>query len=147
MAAGALTQACLPVPPTTPEQQHAAALYAASRSHDAADCRQLLDALGLLGIERIKPQRGRPRKTYDHGQAGMYARGCRCQECKDANARRCRQQRQDRAANPAAADRAGHGKASTYNNYGCRCEKCTRANAARSLAYKTARRAKARAAA
>jgi hypothetical protein len=37
-----------PVPPLSPETAHAARLVVAGRSTDLADCRLLLDALGLL---------------------------------------------------------------------------------------------------
>jgi hypothetical protein len=46
-------------------------------------------------------------------------------------------------SDPEAADRAGHGNASTYQNYGCRCRPCTDANTAKSLAYKARRRERA----
>lgn len=38
----------LPLSANTRQEQQQAVLYTASRAVDAADCRQLLDALGLL---------------------------------------------------------------------------------------------------
>lgn len=46
----------LPLSANTPAEQYAAARYTASRSQGAADCRELLDALGLLPA---KPSRKR----------------------------------------------------------------------------------------
>lgn len=59
------------------------------------------------------------------------------------NAERQRVQQRRRIGDPEAADRAGHGNASTYQNYGCRCRPCTEANTAKSLAYKARRRERA----
>jgi hypothetical protein len=71
-----------------------------------------------------------------HGRAVQYSRGCRCQPCTDANTRQVKEARDRRRANKAAADRAGHGKASTYTNYGCRCQDCTKANADKCAHYR-----------
>ncbi len=124
-----------------PDEKKRAALYTASQARDVDDARELLDALGLLPAE---PKRGpgRPRGEYDHGHPTRYAQGCRCTKCRAANAERCRGQQERRVADPEAADRAGHGNASTYQNYGCRCRPCTDANSAKSAAYKAARRPK-----
>lgn len=62
-----------------PEEKEAAALYVASVAEDAADCRQLLDLLGLL------PKR----MTAAHGLPG-YRAGCRCPVCVGANRARNR---------------------------------------------------------
>jgi hypothetical protein len=140
MEPDAPAHALLPAAYTTDEQQHAAALFVASRATDADDCRELLAMLGLTPAEKRKP--GRPRGEYDHGDPGRYSQGCRCQKCRDANTERCRGQQRRRVGDPEAADRAGHGRASTYQNYGCRCRPCTDANSAKSVAYKQARRAK-----
>lgn len=115
-----------------------AALTVAAYTKDAADCRQLLDMLGINPAP--KRGRGRPRGEYEHGDAKKYAQGCRCTECRSAHAERHRMQQQRRLSDPKAADRAGHGNASTYQNYGCRCRPCTEANTAKSLAYKAQRR-------
>ncbi|MFE9448361.1 hypothetical protein [Streptomyces sp. NPDC006739] len=140
MQADAPAQALLPAAHTTPDQQHAAALFVASQAHDADDCRALLAMLGLTPTPKRK--RGRPRGNHGHGHPARYAQGCRCPECRAANADRCRGLQERRVADPEAADRAGHGNASTYQNYGCRCRPCTEANSAKSLAYKQAQRAK-----
>ena len=119
-----------------------AALAVAAHSRDAADCRHLLAMLGLTPpTPKRKP--GRPTVDHGHGDHRTYAKGCRCDDCRDAHRARCANRREARAADPAAADRAGHGKASTYKNYGCRCEPCSRANTAVVTAYKARRRARA----
>lgn len=117
-----------------------AMLTVAAHAKNADDCRQLL---AMLGITPTKPKRGpgRPRGEYDHGHPTRYAQGCRCTKCRAANAERCRGQQRRRMSDPEAADRAGHGEASTYQNYGCRCRPCTEANSAKSVAYKARRRA------
>lgn len=60
-----------------------------------------------------------------------YRLGCRCDECRAALTQMHRRWKERKKTDPTAADRAGHGKASTYSNYGCRCESCTRANTER----------------
>ena len=78
-------------------------------------------------------------KPITHGLTG-YRRGCRCNTCRQANTHAQQQAKARRRANPSAADRAGHGKATTYCNYACRCEPCKKAqsidNAARVRARK-----------
>jgi hypothetical protein len=69
-------------------------------------------------------------ESRKHGTTGTYRAGCRCADCRDANRLKCAQNRARRAADPAAADRAGHGKASTYINYDCRCTPCRDAHSA-----------------
>lgn len=127
---------------TTPERK--AALQVALHGRSVEERRELLAMLGLT--PNVKRGRGRPRGTYGHGHPSRYAQGCRCTKCRAANAERCRGQQRRRTADPNGADRAGHGKASTYQNYGCRCRPCTEANSAKSVAYKAARRQKAGAA-
>lgn len=63
-----------------------------------------------------------------HGAVRSYQNGCRCTDCKAANATSQRNRRQRAATDPTRADKAGHGKASTYRNHGCRCEACTAAS-------------------
>lgn len=118
-----------------------ATLTVAAHAKDAADCRQLLDMLGIN--PKPKRGRGRPRGEYEHGDARKYAQGCRCDDCRAAHAERHRGQQRRRMSDPEAADRAGHGNASTYQNYGCRCRPCTEANSAKSVAYKAQRRERA----
>lgn len=122
-------------------QNRKAALTVAARATNADDCRTLLDMLGLLDQPQAKRKPGRPPVDHGHGHPDTYQKGCRCGACRDANRVRCAQQRAARAKNPAAADRAGHGKASTYKNYGCRCTPCSKANTAVVTAYKARRRA------
>jgi len=119
-----------------------AMLTVAAHAKNADDCRQLLAMLGIDSAA-AKPKRGRPRGEYGHGHPSKYAQGCRCTECRAANAERQRVQQRRRVGDPEAADRAGHGNASTYQNYGCRCRPCTEANTAKSLAYKARRRERA----
>ncbi|NUS83716.1 MAG: hypothetical protein HOY75_13460 [Streptomyces sp.] len=126
----------------TVEEQQRAAVTVAARATSPADCTELLAMLGLLTVPARPRKQGRPTKDHPHGTDGRYAKGCRCDQCRAANTRRIREQRERRKADPERADRAGHGKAATYQNYGCRCRPCTEANSARSVAYKTARRMK-----
>lgn len=116
-----------------------AMLTIAAHAKDADDCRQLL---AMLGITRPKPKRkpGRPSVDHGHGDHRTYAKGCRCDACRDANRLHCAGLRAKWKTDPANADRAGHGKPSTYKNHGCRCDKCTAANTADVLAYKRRRR-------
>jgi hypothetical protein len=66
-----------------------------------------------------------------HGRATTYKSGCRCTACRNANRLYQAAANARRAADPALADRAGHGRASTYINYACRCGACRAANARR----------------
>lgn len=66
------------------------------------------------------------------GTEAAYVRHLRygekpCEACRKVHARKHALRQNVRVADPAAADRAGHGKASTYNNYRCRCPRCTEA--------------------
>ncbi|MFJ8785008.1 hypothetical protein [Streptomyces sp. NPDC102476] len=66
----------------TPAEKTAATRYVASIATSPADCRHLLDVLGLLPRRRIT----------EHGMTG-YRQGCRCALCKRANTARNRRQR------------------------------------------------------
>jgi len=68
------------------------------------------------------------RRPTQHGAVRSYQNGCRCEACKAANATSQRNRRARAATDPNRADKAGHGKASTYRNHGCRCEACTAAS-------------------
>jgi hypothetical protein len=124
----------------TAETTRRAMLAVADRARDADDCRQLLD---MLGLTPPKPKRkpGRPSIDFGHGDPRTYAKGCRCDDCREAQRKRCAEQRARRAADPTSADRAGHGKASTYKNHGCRCPACSKANTAAVNDFKRRRRA------
>lgn len=66
---------------TTVEKERAS-LFVTSVATSPADCRELLDVLGLL-----------PKLlTVDHGMPG-YRKGCRCKQCRKANANRNQKQR------------------------------------------------------
>lgn len=122
-----------------------AVLTVASYARDAAECRELLAMLGITPPNR-KRKPGRPQVDHGHGDHRTYSKGCRCTECRAAHAERHQEQQRRRVSDPKAADRAGHGKAPTYQNYGCRCRPCTEANSAKSAAYKAQRRERAAAA-
>ena len=65
-----------------------------------------------------------------HGLNGYTNLGCRCAECRAANAESNRLGRERRAAQLAADPKSHpHGIYSTYTNYGCRCAECRAANA------------------
>jgi hypothetical protein len=66
-----------PVVESTAVEKAKASLFVASIATGPADCRQLLDVLGLL------PKR----MTAVHGMSG-YRKGCRCERCSQANNRR-----------------------------------------------------------
>lgn len=121
-----------------------AMLAVADHARDADDCRELLDMLGLAP-KAPKRKPGRPPVDHGHGDYRTYAKGCRCDKCRDAQRERCAEARARRAADPTSADRAGHGKASTYKNHGCRCTACSKANTADVLAFKRRKRALAKA--
>lgn len=74
-----------------------------------------------------------PRPPSLHGTRSRYARGCRCEPCRDANAAyvtrwRHRTGRTDPARAIPAGTMARHGT-ETRHRYGCRCEACRAANA------------------
>lgn len=69
--------------------------------------------------------------TRRHGRATTYKSGCRCPACREANRVYQAAANKRRAADPTLADRAGHGRASTYINYACRCAPCRYANSRR----------------
>lgn len=121
----------------TSAETHVAGVVAAA-SRDADDCRELLLMLGL--IEKPKRKRGRPRIERDHGDPRKYKQGCRCEKCQAANTAKYRTWRNEGRTEPARADRAGHGKASTYKNHGCRCDLCRAAHSEHMKIYMAARR-------
>ncbi|MBC2903195.1 hypothetical protein [Streptomyces cupreus] len=74
----------------TPDEKQRATLYVASQARDAADCRQLLDVLGLLPKHVVA----------EHGMRG-YRQGCRCPLCRKANTERTYRQKTKRTGEPA----------------------------------------------
>lgn len=121
---------------------HRATLTVAAHAHDANDCRLLLD---MLGITPPKPKRkpGRPSVEHGHGDHRTYHKGCRCDACREAFRLYAAELRAKWRSDPSYADRAGHGKATTYRNHGCRCAKCTTAHSAECSAARARRRARA----
>ena len=79
----------------------------------------------------------------DHGSASTYDNhGCRCDECRAANAARHAAARKRRKVDLGAGRAVvPHGKASTYANWGCRCAACTAARRDAKRAYTAKRRA------
>ncbi|GKQ39513.1 hypothetical protein [Streptomyces sp. A012304] len=116
-----------------------AMLTVADHAENADDCRLLLAMLGL-SAPAPKRRRGRPPVDHGHGDRRTYAKGCRCADCRDANRLHQAELRARWKNDPSSADRAGHGKPSTYKNHGCRCAECTAANTADVIAYKARRR-------
>jgi hypothetical protein len=65
---------------------------------------------------------------HPHGSFARYARfGCRCADCRAANARFHRALRSRRRARLQVAKGVRHGVRSSYVNHGCRCEACSAA--------------------
>lgn len=89
------------------------------------------DNLRPLCIRHYNPL---PPVPITHGITG-YRRGCRCRECRQANTAAQNRRKAARRNDPTAADRAGHGKATTYNNYGCRCQPCKEAGSRANKKY------------
>lgn len=120
-----------------------AQLTVAAHSTGPADCRELLAMLGIVTESTNLKRRGRPSIDYGHGDYRTYRKGCRCDACREDYRRQSGEDRKRRYQDPSAADRAGHGNASTYKNYGCRCRPCTHAHTAYLGAQRAKRRAKA----
>jgi len=79
----------------------------------------------------------------NHGGAGTaYSHyGCRCDECRAANAARKKRRDKERARLLAAGlVNPTHGEVSTYSNYLCRCDECRAAWSERCRRYKADRR-------
>ncbi|MGE3795955.1 MAG: hypothetical protein AB7I38_18795 [Dehalococcoidia bacterium] len=92
-----------------------------------------------------------------HGIPSSYNRGCRCDECRSANAVRHQaaihsykgaNQRRNYAKRTFVAGRwiaplpdEKHGKVGTYTRHGCRCISCTRAYREHQAAYRARRSA------
>lgn len=70
----------------------------------------------------------RPRQQHVHGTPSMYNSGCRCDDCRAANAERIRGLRARRRERLKTGEAEIEHGLSAYNNWGCRCEVCTLAN-------------------
>lgn len=60
-------------------------------------------------------------RRLEHGTLSRYVKGCRCEQCTEANRERTRARRAAHAGTPAEEFRHG---ATGYTDYGCRCETC-----------------------
>jgi hypothetical protein len=68
-------------------------------------------------------------KVIEHGTANAYRhRGCRCDRCRAAWARKSADVRE--RARGALIPAKVHGTRNGYQHYGCRCRRCTDAQAA-----------------
>ncbi|MFB7738273.1 hypothetical protein ACFC08_28570 [Streptomyces sp. NPDC056112] len=96
------------------------------------------------GVRPLCTRHYNPRQPVPipHGRIGGYRRGCRCPQCRQANTAAVTRSKAKRAKDPTAADRAGHGKATTYGNYGCRCAPCKAAQSRRNAFYFQRRQAR-----
>ena len=94
------------------------------------------------------PSAWAPVQTAEHGGSGArYARGCRCQPCREANTRRAMRRRQERralAASGSIPETVRHGSAATAGNWGCRCDLCIEAVRVRNHEYQLAHKRSAR---
>jgi hypothetical protein len=119
-----------------------AALAVADRAQNADDCRQLL---AMLGLKPPAPRRGpgRPPVDHGHGDHRTYNKGCRCDDCREAMRVYAATLREKWRRDSSSADRAGHGKSTTYRNHACRCEKCRNANRIAINEYRVRRRERA----
>ncbi|MEU0427876.1 hypothetical protein ABZ235_30580 [Streptomyces canus] len=97
------------------------------------------DLMASLGLEPSAPKR----PPAAHGDRRRYQRGCRCDECREANRLYKASWRAKRRSDPSLLGRATHGKASTYRQYGCRCDECRTANSADVAAWRARRRERA----
>jgi hypothetical protein len=97
------------------------------------------EVMASLGLEPSTPKRA----PAEHGDHRRYLNGCRCNKCRAASRRYQAAWRAEKRSDPANADRAGHGKTTTYRAYGCRCEACRAANTADVAAYRARRRERA----
>ncbi|WP_328436988.1 hypothetical protein OHA71_06705 [Streptomyces sp. NBC_00444] len=117
-------------------------LTVAAHAEDADDCRQLL---AMLGIDLPTPKRrtGRPPVDHGHGDHRSYQKGCRCDDCREAFRLYAAKLRAKWRLDPSSADRAGHGKSTTYRNHACRCDACREANRIAINEYRARRRQRA----
>ncbi|MGW5616217.1 hypothetical protein [Streptomyces sp. NPDC003877] len=83
-------------------------------------------------------------REQPHGHVNTYKNGCRCAACREANSAYQAAGNVRRKADPSLADRAGHGKRSTYVNYACRCTACCTASSAAQRAARARRKEQAK---
>lgn len=95
------------------------------------------DGVRPLCIRHYTPRKHVP---ISHGTITGYRRGCRCANCRQANTQAVARSKATRYSDPTAADRAGHGKRTTYNNYGCRCAPCKEAQSRANKRYAESRK-------
>jgi hypothetical protein len=117
-------------------------LVVASHARDAAECREFLAMLGL-SVPKKKRKPGRPSVDHGHGHRLTYYKGCRCADCREAYRVYAASLRAKWRRDPSSADRAGHGKSTTYRNHACRCEACREANRVATNEYRARRRERA----
>lgn len=87
-----------------------------SRYHAGCRCE------GCLAAGREHRRRGLPGGDPRHGLNGYVNFGCRCVECRAANAARTAYGR--RARGNLLVDDPRHGTTNAYNNFSCRCDAC-----------------------
>ncbi|MCM1974595.1 hypothetical protein [Streptomyces sp. G1] len=117
-------------------------LVIAGHARDKEDCRLIM---AMLGVTPPKPKRrrGRPPVDHGHGHHRTYYKGCRCADCREAYRQYAATLRDKWRNDPTSADRAGHGKSSTYRNHACRCAACKEANRVEVNEYRARRRQRA----
>lgn len=102
---------------------------------DGADKRQRYCSPACRNAANNAKAKARPVADDEHGKRIGYARGCRCQACRDYNANysrqvRARQPKGPRKRRSDAGTKRGptpHGTVSGYTFHGCRCDACRRA--------------------
>ena len=90
------------------------------------------DSLRSVMARRGLKFEGRPRPrppAAPHGTRRRYTQGCHCDACRSANARYCRERRENKEA-------PTHGTESGYRNYGCKCKACKEAGARAQREYR-----------
>lgn len=97
--------------------------------------RMIADHYGVSArtVARWREDKGLPcnherdMKRAEHGTTARYDSGCRCAECRSANAARVALARAERAARGLAPDDKRHGTLGAYRNWRCRCGPCAKA--------------------
>lgn len=79
---------------------------------------------------------GKPRRReFPHGTFTRYSSGCRCDDCRKANADAHSRQRERRRLEGLAPDDPRHGTVNAAQNFGCGCGPCSAAQRERNAAY------------